>query len=820
MKLRDKVLVVLVCVWVGFVFLTYLGSRLFIEKSFLKLEYNRANEDLHRVMQALSQNNYSLMTFTSDWSHWNDAYDYAAGKNPSFVSNNLVSTAFSISTINVLTYWDKNGKLLVGGAYDLEKQTFMPFPKGIEKYVHPGSRLLDLNKELNGYLLFDDAIGMVASASLKDSNDEKPPLGSSVFIRLLTPQILHKIEDTTKLQIQLFLPNQIMTDKNLKNYFELVSVTDIYNHPIDDENLEGYLVIRDIEKKPIGMVRMITPRSIYLTGKEAIRYYVSSMVILGIGILLLVIFLLRKLILQRLEKLNKKVEMIGATNSLTERVEVSGGDELSSVATQINKMLNIIQLSQEKLERSVEERTQELKTTNIKLEQEIVERKAIEKELIVHKEYLGQLAHYDSLTNLPNRVFFNEMFNQMIIDTKQDKKTFAVLFVDLDRFKTINDALGHYTGDIVLKEVAERFKMLLRPDDILARLGGDEFIILLKDVDRDATSEFAMQIINSLAKPVIVSSHELYIGTSIGVCLFPEDGSSLEELQKNADMAMYKAKHQGGGIYSYFNKDMMTEAHKFIELESALRQAFKNNEFQVYYQPKLDTQTGDLVGAEALIRWIHPEHGIINPAVFIPQAEKTGLIMHLGEWMLREVCKQIKSWQERGYKPIRIAVNLSTKQFQQQDMAKIIDTILNETQLEAKYLEVEITESAMMEDVNKVTHKLENIHMLGVPIAIDDFGSGYTSISFLKQFPIAVLKIDQAFIKGIPSNQNDCSITKSIIDLAHNLGMKVVAEGVETQEQLQWLADFECDIVQGYFLSRPVPESKFISMLKEPAISD
>jgi diguanylate cyclase (GGDEF)-like protein len=515
----------------------------------------------------------------------------------------------------------------------------------------------------------------------------------------------------------------------------------------------------------------------------AIQNYTQSFIILGLASLLLLLWLLRILFLNRLEKLNHQINI--HTDSTY--------DELSSVARQI------------------EERANELKTTNQQLKQEIAERAQIENELNIHKAHLVRLAHYDDLTSLPNRVFFHEMLNKTIHHANRHKKLMAILFIDIDRFKNINDEFGTAAGDLVLKEIANRFATVLRSGDTLARLGGDEFIILLNDIGHAKfASPVADKLLQACSEPIKIDHHEVMVTISIGICLYPNDGESLENIQKNADYAMYRAKESGGGVYQYFTKEMNSEAHRHIQLEAALRKAINNNEFVLYYQPKLNLSDGTMAGVEALIRWENPEFGIISPTEFIPLAEETGLIMQIGEWALREACRANKAWQQQGFEPVAVAVNLSPKQFQHQDVAQLVESVLQEIGLDAKYLELEITETAIMSDVSSTVSKLQRIKKMGVHISVDDFGTGYTSISYLKKFPISLLKIDQSFVKGITYNQNDSAITSAVIALAHSLGMKVIAEGVENAEQLQYLADKDCDIVQGYYLSRPLPEQKII----------
>jgi diguanylate cyclase (GGDEF)-like protein len=819
MKLRNKVLIGIGLVWIAFLALTYAGSNIFLIRSFLQLENDRADRDLGRVDQALDQFDYSLYTYTSDWSHWNDLYEYMQGKNPSFVPNNLNMTAFVNSTINLMTYWDKEGKLAVGTAIDTDKSQYMGYPKGLEQYIYPGSLLLDrkdVSKDVRGYVLTNKGVMMIAAVAITDGDKAQPPIGASIFGRLLSDKIVQKIEDTTKLSLKLYLVPDIQKNPALEKMLKIISTNKSghFNEPINEKNLEGYSVIKDINNKPIAMFQMISPRLIYLTGVEAIHYYLISFVILGVLFSILMLWLLRILIIKRLEHLDKDVSEISEKNELSRRVDARGSDELSSVSIRINHMLTIIEAAQLKLEHRVKERTQELQKTNVQLQQEIIERKSVEKELIIHKEHLVRLAHYDSLTSLPNRVFFNEMLNKALNTAQRHKKTLAILFIDLDRFKNINDALGHRMGDLVLKEIAKRCSTVLRAGDVLARLGGDEFILLVNDIPHAKyASPVAEKILKLCAEPVKIETHEFFITTSIGICIFPGDGESLEDLLKNADMAMYKAKRAGGGIFQYYTKEMNLEAHEHIKLEGALRKAINNNEFILYYQPKLNLVDGNMMGVEALIRWDSPELGMVSPMKFIPLAEETGLIMQIGEWALREACRANKSWQDQGYSPISTAVNLSPKQFRHQDIAQLVKNILAETKLSPEYLELEITETAVMDNVDTAINRLNDISNMGVKITIDDFGTGYTSISYLKQFPVSVLKIDQSFIKGVPENQDDVAITTAVIALAHSLNMKVVAEGVETPEQMQYLADHDCDMVQGYYLSRPLPETKILLQL-------
>lgn len=820
MKLRNKVLITISCAWILFLGLTYLGSKFFLLQSFLALEHKHADEDLSRVDQALDQVNNALYRFNSDWSHWNDFYSYMQGKNPSFIPNNINMTAMANSNISFLSYWDKQGHLLMGISTDNEKQKIIPYQSGLQRYLYPGSVLTerkDVNKDLYGYLLADHGIMLVASSAATDGDKLRPILGVMISARDLDAKLIKEISDITKVKLELFSKYDLQTQPELKKIFDKFRNGSTHlNQPVTSNSLEGYTVIKDVLGKPIGMLRMTTPRSIYLTGKKSIDYYLISFLTLGILFSILMMWLLRALIIKRLERLDHEVAEIGSTHSIHKRVDASGSDELSAVSIEINHMLDIIEASHQQLENRVHERTHELQKTNIKLQDEIAERKSVEQELIVHKEHLVRLAHYDNLTSLPNRVFFNEILNKAIGHAKRHTKTLAILFVDLDRFKNINDALGHTVGDLVLKEIGKRLATITRAGDILARLGGDEFILLLNDIsDAKLAGPVAEKILQICAQPIKVDTQEFFMTASIGISVYPNDGNSLEDLQKNADMAMYKAKRSGGGLYQFYAREMDEAAHEHIKLEASLRKAIQNNEFVLYFQPQMNLHTNAINRVEALIRWEHPELGLINPMKFIPFAEETGLILPIGEWALHEACRLAKQWQTEGYEPISVAVNISPKQFKHQDVAQIVEDALKEHQLDPQYLEVEITETAVMDNVDITISKLNKIHSMGVQISVDDFGTGYTSINYLRQFPVSVLKIDQTFIKGIPENQNDIAITSAVIALGHNLGLEVVAEGVESAEQLEYLSLHRCDFIQGYFLSRPLPAAKVVEQFKK-----
>lgn len=440
---------------------------------------------------------------------------------------------------------------------------------------------------------------------------------------------------------------------------------------------------------------------------------------------------------------------------------------------------------------------------------DISERKRLEKQL----QYQ---ASHDMLTGLANRNLLQERLRQAIAYAARYGHPVWVAFLDLDRFKVINDSLGHKAGDTMLKAIAERLQSASRETDTVARHGGDEFVLILPErADGDQALGYLQRIIDTVAQPLMIAGHEFFVSCSIGVAVYPTDGTDPGILVEHADIAMYRAKAAGRNNVQFYASAMNERALERLRIEGALRNAIEREEFLLHYQPQVDLRTGQIVGMEALIRWQHPELGITSPSNFIGLAEETGLIVQIGAWVLRTACAQNKAWQRAGLGHLRIAVNLSARQFVQQDLAQMIATVLKETGLAAHYLELELTESLVMTEVERAVAILRDLKALGTKLSIDDFGTGYSSLAYLKRFPIDVLKIDQSFVRDITLDPDDAAIVTLIIRLAHSLRLHVIAEGVETHEQMDYLRRQGCDLMQGYYFSPPVSAAAFEQMLRQ-----
>ncbi len=508
-------------------------------------------------------------------------------------------------------------------------------------------------------------------------------------------------------------------------------------------------------------------------------------------------FLLKPLqhaIANPLDRLSQLMHRVSENKDYTLRSEHhDGDDEIGMLAREFNHMLARIHQHKAELE------------TELELRREVEVR-------------LEQLAHYDNTTQLPNRYYFNESLTRAISLSARTGKATGLMFIDLDNFKIVNDTLGHHNGDLLLKDAAQRIGNALRANDVVCRIGGDEFAVILEDLDTPSLAgTVAAKIIDVLSGSFLLEDKEVYIGASIGISVCPDDATDIATLLRSADAAMYHAKERGKNNYQYYNSALEARALKRLSLESGLRRALEFGELLLHYQPQIDVQTNRIVGFEALLRWQPPESGMISPVEFIPVAEETGMIVAIGEWVLRTACHQAKIWQDTIAPELTISVNLSGRQFREPEIVEHVLAIVDETGIEPHLLDLELTESTLMDNSDIVLNQMSRMREAGMLISIDDFGTGYSSLSYLKRFPISTLKIDRSFVQDIPDDSDDIAITQAIIAMGKNFGVMLVAEGVETQEQMDFLREQGCDRVQGFLFSRPVPAEVAEALLRRDA---
>jgi diguanylate cyclase len=523
----------------------------------------------------------------------------------------------------------------------------------------------------------------------------------------------------------------------------------------------------------------------------ALAILVLGLLALGFGFL--VTDRLQRSISEPIVELDTITRAISEARDYSVRAPEAATGEIGALAHSFNEMLA------------------QIETRDSELAHELTERRRAE-------ERLDRLAHFDTITSLPNRYYFNERLADAVQRSNRFGDPMALLFLDLDNFKTVNDTLGHHVGDELLRLVAMRLSGVVRAGDSICRIGGDEFALILPNVpDLTQAEHIAIKCIKAISMPIDIEGSEIYVTVSIGISLCPQDAGEASDLLKHADTAMYYAKARGKNTYQTFLPEMRGKAQKRLILETSLRRAIERNEFVLHYQPQIDLASGKIVGMEALVRWQHPDLGLVSPLEFIPVAEETGLIVPIGEWVLRTACAQARVWSLNNATPLRMAVNLSGRQFREDDLVARVLEILRETGLEPDLLELELTESALMDAGPNTIGRLQQLRDADIHLAIDDFGTGYSSMSYLKRFPVGMLKVDRSFVRDLPGDTDDAAITQAIIAMARSLNIAVTAEGVETATQAEFLARAGCTQAQGFYYARPLPAGEMSAMLAREA---
>lgn len=601
-----------------------------------------------------------------------------------------------------------------------------------------------------------------------------------------------------KPDVYLTLPGPGLQAANIQFWEDYI---ELYSPVIQENEQIGHVYIR-------ADIKVIKERMAGYLGIVALVFIFS----------LFVAFILsarmQRFITDPLLKLSAVARKVTTDKNYSLRAAGSSRDELGNLILDFNEMLDQIQLRDNELENNKLELEERVATRTIELEaanQEMEKAKKNAESVAKRMEYH---AHHDGLTGLPNRILLNDRLSKALSHARREQSRIALLFLDLDRFKIINDSLGHAVGDQLLRVISRRLKNCVRDEDTVARLGGDEFMVLLPSIsDSSDAGRIGNKIIDSLIRAVSCNGHELHITTSIGVSIYPSDGTDAETLLKHADISMYRAKELGRNKLVYYTAEMNAESRRQLVLETSLRKALDRGELKLVYQPKVDISRNRITGAEALLRWEHPTMGNISPADFIPVAENSGLIVPIGEWVIRKAFNQLAAWHAAGHRELKIAVNLSSSQLTRPGLANSVREALDESRLDPAMTELEITENIVMQNLDSAIATLEILKGMGISIAMDDFGTGYSSLSYLRRLPIDIVKIDQSFVRELPGNKEDASIAQAIIAMANSLGLDLVAEGVETIKQLNFFRQQEVMVIQGYLFSKPVAADELLAML-------
>lgn len=796
LSLRTKVLATITAALLVLFTIQYFITRVVLFDSFAHLETERANLNLHLIRSVIEQNLAQLEGAVQDYAYWDETIAHLKGEAPQFFEENLTLQGFNNLKINAAILTDAKGKVVFSRSARWDSKTLIPTSQELLRlssgdgplWKHPNNK-----SKFSGLLMLPEGPALVASLPVLDSNAEGDIQGAFIWARYLDEPIIKIINDTTRLDLTLKVLDENTSPEALKIYAHLKD-NPTYIEELSTNKMLAASLLSDIFGKPALIYSTNIPRDIYAQVVSTTGYLFWSS-FAAFGILALISLLFDRLVVQRIVKLTRQVSEVGNASSISfNRIPESGGaDELARLTGSVNNMLT-------------------------RIEQGIAERKRAEDRI-----YL--MAHYDQLTRLPNRVLLNNYIGKAMHEAKKTQAQFAILFMDLDRFKNVNDSIGHQAGDELLTTVADRLRSFISGRAFISRLGGDEFVVLLPDLfNTEQAEEFAARLVEVLNRVCVIKGQEVNVSTSIGISVYPTDGEDIDTLIRNADTAMYRAKEKGRNNYVLYSKHMNADAVQRLQIESSLRHAIERNELVVHYQPVADLMSNQIISAEALLRWQHADFGYISPGKFIPIAEETGQIYAIGDWVLRAVCKQLRTWLDNNVAVVPVAVNISPKQLQNRHFCQESLNILREFNISTSLIVFELTEGTVMSEDEETALVLPKLQAAGIRIAIDDFGTGFSSFSRLHTSPVDILKIDQSFIRRIndadvidaADNEagNSGNVIKAMINMAKALNIRVVAEGVETEAQSDFLRRNHCDAIQGYYISKALSAIEFGGQLR------
>lgn len=815
-SLRAKTVLLLIIIFIIISASIFILLNTIMMNRINDLEHKYVIENVKRAQVDIDGELSKLIQLSHDWASWDDTYYFIDNNNTEYIVSNLNTETLRNLKINVIMYINEKGEIVYSSAMDNEYKEVVPISQELINKIKesPIINNSDPEKKIDGIIMLSDGAMLISSNPILKSNNQGPTRGSLIMGYYLNDSKISEIAKDLNLNLSIEVVNHV----NSSNYINNITIENLSNNEI-----EGAEVLKDIYNKPAIKLKVLMNKEISSIGRQGIELVIFSLILITFATIILGLRIFNKEILMRLENLSMEIRDIGKKRLFSKRISIDKkNDEISQVTSEINEFLSELEDYQKQiiqrdkkindinrnLEVMVMQRTNELLSTNKSLHQEIMHRCEMQQKI-------KRIAYHDYLTELPNRLLFIEQLNNAIKYAKNLNKLVTVMFLDLDSFKMINDSMGHATGDELLKEVAVRLMETVKQSDLVARIGGDEFVLLIRNVtDLNGIKAMAERILDSFYEPFNLDNQECFVTTSIGIATYPMDGEDSETLLKNADIAMYNAKEKGKNQFVFCAQVKKAAIIQNMKLKNKLYRAIENKELELYYQPQVNCITEEITGVEALLRWKHPELGDVSREKFIPIAEQTGLIIPIGNWVMRTAFAQNKILQDQGVTNIPVAVNLSIKQFQNKDIVRNVQNALKEANLDPKYVEIEITESVLLKEQNYIIDSLNKLRNLGIKIAIDDFGTEYSSLNYLKHLPIDRIKIAMQFIQGIQVNEKDEAIIKAILVLAKNMGLGVVAEGVEISYQLEFLKKRMCGEIQGYYFYKPMPFEKLVQLLK------
>lgn len=852
LNLRNKVLLSTFFISISMLFSIFYFADKYFYSNYTAIEDKEIIDSVKSVKGLLNKYEDMINNANGDWSAWDDMYRFIQDQNEDFINSNLQKENFISLSTNFMIFVNEQGKVIYSKGYDLYNGEEISPPLNLIKYIESNDEInkhSDLKSRKSGFVSVDKDMFVLSSMPIKKSSFEGPIKGTLILARIITDNEIAYINkfSSDKVNLEQITDNSYNELKSLRLYSERNE--EVYLKNINKNTFLVKSVINDISGKPALILSVNFPRDVYIISSQGETVFLVITAVIILFSVIITIYLLERyvfrILLQQESLLNtipamvyykdRNFKYIMANNVFCENFKV---DQSSIKGKEYEEIDNKIYIEENKnIELQVQKSLKpvlDVEVTHVNEEGNtqwfslskapVLDSKGnfngivgIMVDITNVKEMSNKLdiaSYYDSLTMLPNRELFMRSLSEFIKKYEEEKSCFSVLYIGVDNFALINEVMGHQAGDELLRVVAQRITRNVKAGSFVSRISGDEFAVILNESDNELIDNSCDYILHSIRRPWKYGTEIHYITISIGISKYPYDGYNCDEIIKSSYTAMKLAKVKGKNTFVYYSKKFSEDFMKKLNIENNLRLALKRNEFVLYYQPQVRIDDMRVIGAEALIRWIHPESGLISPGIFIPIAEESDIILQIGEWVINESCRQIREWRDKGIDNIKISINVSAKQFQQDDLEDILKNAIIKNSIDPSYLEIEITESLFMNNRETVREKLFRIKNMGINILLDDFGTGYSSLLYLSSFPIDKIKIDQNFVRDMLKNKDNNAIIKTIVTLSSQLGIKTIAEGVEEEQQYNNLKELGCDEIQGYLFGKPSKAADIEEMFK------